>query len=80
MDCSDGSADLHGMDLLLKGKIQTDWVLVDEAYRELFDELMLLLRHRESILVYIMHQRPKRRAGREGTDDCVDAAGAQGVQ
>jgi hypothetical protein len=25
---------------LLKGKIQTDWTLLDEAYREPFDELM----------------------------------------
>ena len=65
---------------LLKGKIQTDWVLVDEAYRELFDELMGLLRHRESVVVCIMHQAAKRRAGRDGTDDCVDAAGAQAVQ
>ena len=56
------------MDLLLKGKIQTSWVLVDEAYRELFDELMGPLRHRESIVVCIMHQAPKReRVGRAST-------------
>ena len=64
---------------LLKGKIQTDWVLLDEAYRELFDELMGLLRHRESVVVCMMHQAAKRRAGRQGADDCVDAAWAQAV-
>jgi hypothetical protein len=64
---------------LLKGKIQTDWVLLDEAYRELFDELMGLLRHRESVVVCMMHQAAKRRPGRQGADDCVDAAWAQAV-
>lgn len=32
---------------LLKGKIRTDWALLDEAYRKSFHELMGLLRHRE---------------------------------
>jgi hypothetical protein len=64
---------------LLKGKIQTDWALLDEAYRESFDELMGLLCHRESVVVCMMHQAAKRRAGRERTDDGVNAARAQAV-
>ena len=62
---------------LLKGRIQSDWIktsktigisriLLDEAYREPFDELMGLLRHRESVLASIIHQAANRKAGREG--------------
>jgi hypothetical protein len=64
---------------LLKGKIQTDWTLLDEAYREPFDELMELLRHRESV-VACMVQAAKCRGNRERNDDRVDAAGMQLVQ
>jgi hypothetical protein len=35
---------------LPKGKIRTDWSLLDEAYGEPFDELMELLCHRESVV------------------------------
>jgi hypothetical protein len=65
---------------LLKGKIRTDWVLLDGAYQESFDELMALLRHRESVVACMMHQAAKRRAHRERNGDRVDAAGAQAVQ
>ena len=64
---------------LLKGKIRSDWALLDETYREPFDQLMKLLRHRESVVACMMHQAAKRRAGREGTDGC-NAAGAQAVR
>jgi hypothetical protein len=62
---------------LLKGKIQTDWVLLDEAYREPFEELMGLLRHRESVVACMIHQAAKRRGDRERNDDRVDPAGMQ---
>jgi len=54
---------------LLKGKIRTDWVLLDEGYREPFDELMGLLRHRESVVACMMHEVAKGRADRERDDD-----------
>jgi hypothetical protein len=64
---------------LLKGKIRTDWVLLDEAYRESFDELMALLRHRESVVACIMHQAAKGRTHRE-RNGRIDVAEAQAVQ
>jgi hypothetical protein len=39
---------------LLKGKIRADWSLLDEDYREPFDELMGLLSHRESVVAAMM--------------------------
>jgi hypothetical protein len=62
---------------ILKGKIQTDWVLLDEAYRGPFEELMALLRHRDSVVACIIHQAAQRRADRERNDDRADAAGVQ---
>jgi hypothetical protein len=64
---------------LLKGKIQTDWVLIDEAYREPFEELMGLLRHRDSVVACIIHQLANRRADRARDNDRVDAVGMQVV-
>jgi hypothetical protein len=64
---------------LLKGKIQSDWTLLDEAYREPFDELLELLRHRGSV-VACMIQAAKSRGNRERNDERVDAAGMQLVQ
>jgi hypothetical protein len=49
----------------LKGKIQTDWVLVDEAYQEPFDELMGLLSHRESVVACMIRQTAARKTDRE---------------
>jgi hypothetical protein len=63
---------------LLKGKIQTDWALLDEAYREPFDELMELLRHRESVAA-CMIQAAKRGGNRE-RNDRVNAAGVHALQ
>jgi hypothetical protein len=65
---------------LLKGKIQTDWVLLDEAYRESFDELMGLLRHRDSVVACMIHQAAKRSSDRERNEDRVDPVGVQAVQ
>jgi len=56
---------------LLKGKIQTNWkqtgdtvemsrVLLDEAYRQPFDELVALLRYREGVLASLIHQQALR--------------------
>jgi len=64
---------------LLKGKIRTDWVLLDEVYRESFDELMALLQHRDSVVACIMHQAAKGRAHRERKGR-IDVAEAQAVQ
>jgi hypothetical protein len=61
---------------LLKGKIKTSWektgdtirfsrVLLDEAYREPFDELMGLLRHREAVVACMVRQAADRKANRE---------------
>jgi|HubBroStandDraft_4_1064222.scaffolds.fasta_scaffold1009824_2 hypothetical protein len=61
---------------LLRGKIQSDWALLDEAYREPFDELMALLRHRDSV-VACMVQAAKHRGNRERNDDRVAAAEIQ---
>jgi hypothetical protein len=66
---------------LLKGKVRADWSLLDETYRESFDELMALLRNRESVVVaFVMHQTAKRRAPRERNGDRVDVVEAQAVQ
>jgi hypothetical protein len=57
---------------LLKGKVQTNWkqagdsfeisrVLLDEAYRQPFDDLMALMRHNESVLASVIHQKALRR-------------------
>jgi hypothetical protein len=56
---------------LLKGKIRADWSLIDEAYRERFEELMWLLYHRESVVVafmmqYVSRGRADRQRNREG--------------
>jgi hypothetical protein len=64
---------------LLKAKIRTDWiktddtigvsrVLLDEAYRELFDELISLLQHREAVVACMIRQVTARKAdrGRKG--------------
>ena len=64
---------------LLKGKIRSDWALLDETYREPFDQLMKLLRHRESV-VACMVQAAKCRGNRKRNDDRVDAAAMQLVQ
>jgi hypothetical protein len=56
---------------LLKGKVQTTWkqtggafemsrVLLDEAYRQPFDELVGLLRQREAVLTSMLHQQALR--------------------
>jgi hypothetical protein len=56
---------------LLKGKIQINWkqtsgslemsrVLLDEAYRQPFDELVALLHHREAVLTSLIHQKTLR--------------------
>jgi hypothetical protein len=61
---------------LLKGKIKTGWVktgdtvgvsrvLLDEAYREPFDELIGLLRHREAVVACMVRQAAERKANRE---------------
>jgi hypothetical protein len=53
---------------LLRGKIQTRWkatgdtlemsrVLLDEAYRQLFDEFVGLTQHRETVAACMIHQR-----------------------
>jgi len=39
---------------LLKGRVRDDWTLLDETYREPFDELMGLLTHRQSVVASIM--------------------------
>jgi hypothetical protein len=65
---------------LLKGKIQADWALLDETYRELFDELMGLLCHRESVVACMIRQAAKRRTNRERSNDRVDPARIQLVQ
>jgi hypothetical protein len=64
---------------LLKGKIRSDWALLDEAYREPFAELMGLLRHRESVVACLV-QAAKGRGNRKRNDDRVDAVGMQLVQ
>ncbi len=64
---------------LLKTKIRTDWVktgdtigvsrvLLDEAYREPFDELIGLLQHREAVVACMIRQAAARKAdrGRKG--------------
>jgi hypothetical protein len=63
---------------LLKGKIQTDWTLLDQAYREAFDELLDLLRHRDSVVACVIRA-SERGANRERTDDRVDAVGMQAI-
>jgi hypothetical protein len=61
---------------LLKGKIKTSWVksgenvevsrvLLDESYREPFDELIGLLRHREEVVACLVRQVAERKANRE---------------
>jgi hypothetical protein len=64
---------------LLKAKIRIDWVktgdtvqvsrvLLDEAYRDAFDELIGLLQHREAVISAIIQQAAARKAdrGRKG--------------
>jgi hypothetical protein len=64
---------------LLKAKIRIDWVrtgdtikvsrvLLDEAYRESFDELIGLLQHREAVVASMIRQAAARHAerGRKG--------------
>ena len=64
---------------LLKAKIRIDWVrtgdtikvsrvLLDEAYRESFDELIGLLQHREAVVASMVRQAAARDAerGRKG--------------
>jgi hypothetical protein len=52
---------------LLKGKVQTTWtqtgdtfemsrVLMDEAYRQPFDELAALIRQRDAVIASMIHQ------------------------
>ncbi len=65
---------------LLKGKIQPDWVLLDEAYREPFDELMGLLSHRESVVASMMHQVARGTADRQRNKARVAATGVELVQ
>jgi hypothetical protein len=63
---------------LLRGKIQSNWALLDEAYREPFDELMGLLSHRESV-VACMIQAAKRR-GNGGRNNERVGTGVQVLQ
>jgi len=65
---------------LLKGRIRADWTLLDEGYREPFDELMALLSHRESVVASMMHQIARGRADRERNDVRVAATGMAIVQ
>lgn len=65
---------------LLKRKIRTDWTLLDEGYREPFDELMRLLSHRDSVVASMMHQIVRGRADRKRNRDRVEDTGAQVVQ
>jgi hypothetical protein len=65
---------------LLKGKIRADWTLLDESYREPFDELMWLLNHRESVVVSMMYQRAKGRTKRNCDYGRSDDTGVQVVQ
>ncbi len=64
---------------LLKAKIRIEWgrsgdtvrlcrVLLDEAYREPFDELISLLQHREAVVATMVRQAAASRAdrGRKG--------------
>jgi hypothetical protein len=56
---------------LLKGKIRTNWkrtgdtiemsrVLLDETYRQPFDELVALLRYREAVVTSLIQQQALR--------------------
>jgi hypothetical protein len=63
---------IAGLGKLLKGKIRSDWSLVNETYREPFEELMWLLRHRDSVLACMVHQVAKSRANRKSDDHRVE--------
>jgi hypothetical protein len=65
---------------LLKGKIRTDWALLDEAYREPFDELMELLRHRDFVVACMIQAAKHSRVSRERNDERVDSAGLLALQ
>ena len=62
---------MAGLIRLLKGKVQTNWVqtgdtfeisrvLLDEAYRQPFDDLVALIQHREAVVACLIHQRTAR--------------------
>lgn len=64
---------------LPKGRIRADWVLLDESYREPFDELMGLLSHRESVVASMMYEVARGRAGRKRNYDRVDGQGHSSI-
>jgi len=64
----------------LKGRIRADWTLLDEGFREPFDELMGLLSHRESVVGSMMHQIATGRADRQLNDARLAATGADILQ
>jgi hypothetical protein len=65
---------------LLKGRIRADWTLLDEAYREPFDELMALLSHRESVVASMMHHVARARADRERNEARVASTSVEILQ